>query len=324
MPWFRIDDQMAFHAKVVAAGNAAIGLWARAGSWSASALTDGFIPKHMIAPLGTIAQAKRLVKVGLWSEVEGGFQFHQWAERQPFSKADTERKRAAARARMARARAAKAERSSSDVRANIDGFEEGSDLKNSSHVEKTSEEFADNSHRFATSGEPHFAEEHQVGGGSSREHNANTTRSSFNPNPTQPNPTEVPYGTSKGGSRKRAPARDRGHRLPDNWKPSDDAIRQMREECPHLDLRAEHAKFVDYWNDQPGAKGRKVDWTGTWRNWMRRAGETRRPTPRQQVSSRESEFVSAEMLKDNPNPEVLRRAGIEPPTAHLRALPGGL
>jgi hypothetical protein len=30
-------------------------------------------------------------------------------------------------------------------------------------------------------------------------------------------------------------------------------------------------KFVDYWRAKAGAAARHVDWTATWRNWMRRA-----------------------------------------------------
>lgn len=69
----------------------------------------------------------------------------------------------------------------------------------------------------------------------------------------------------------RAP--ERGTRLPEGWMPDRDVIDTMRAECPQIDLRAEHAKFVDYWAAQPGAKGRKVDWNATWRNWIRRAAE---------------------------------------------------
>lgn len=47
----------------------------------------------------------------------------------------------------------------------------------------------------------------------------------------------------------------------------------MREKCPGVDLKHEHQKFVDYWCAQPGAKGRKVDWPATWRNWIRHAWE---------------------------------------------------
>lgn len=87
MTWFKVDDNLAFHRKTVAAGNAAMGLWVRAGAWSAQHLTDGFVPEHMLALLGTASQSKRLIKAGLWAEVDGGCQFHQWNEkgRQPTS-----------------------------------------------------------------------------------------------------------------------------------------------------------------------------------------------------------------------------------------------
>lgn len=106
MPWFKVDDNLAFHHKVVAAGNPAIGLWARAGSLCAQQLTDGFIPDHMILALGTPAQAKKLVAVGLWDRVKGGYRFHGWDERQP-SKASVEAERAAAQERMRAYRAKK-------------------------------------------------------------------------------------------------------------------------------------------------------------------------------------------------------------------------
>lgn len=122
MPWFKVDDDLAFHAKVVAAGNAAIGMWVRAGAWSAQTLTDGFIPKHMISSLGNASQAKKLVEVGLWSKTDRGFQFHEWDQRQP-SRDETERKRAEARDRMKRARQSRKQRNSEsnrsqEVRAN--------------------------------------------------------------------------------------------------------------------------------------------------------------------------------------------------------------
>lgn len=99
MPWFKVDDNLGFHHKVVAAGNPAMGLWVRAGSVCAQQLTDGFVPDHMAATLGTKAQAEKLVQVGLWDRVENGYTFHGWAERQP-SKADVEAERAAASDRM--------------------------------------------------------------------------------------------------------------------------------------------------------------------------------------------------------------------------------
>jgi hypothetical protein len=105
MAWFKVDDNLAFHSKSMLAGNAAMGLWVRAGSWSAQQLTEGFVPLHMIASLGTRAQASALVKAKLWTEEPGGFRFWQWNDegRQP-RKEDVLAERAAARDRQRRAR----------------------------------------------------------------------------------------------------------------------------------------------------------------------------------------------------------------------------
>lgn len=47
MAWAKLDDAMCFHEKVVEAGNAAVGVWARLISWSAQHLTDGVVPEHV-------------------------------------------------------------------------------------------------------------------------------------------------------------------------------------------------------------------------------------------------------------------------------------
>lgn len=106
MPWFRVDDGLAFHQKVVAAGNAAMGLWVRAGAWCSQQLTDGHVPAHMIAMLGRASEAQRLVEAGLWEEVEDGFRFWQWQDRNP-CRADVEQERSDARERMRKVRTSK-------------------------------------------------------------------------------------------------------------------------------------------------------------------------------------------------------------------------
>lgn len=85
MVWFKVDDTLAFHAKVMAAGNPAMGLWVRAGAWCAQMLTDGRVPTHVARSLGTARQAKSLVEAGLWETTDGGYVFHDWSadERQP-------------------------------------------------------------------------------------------------------------------------------------------------------------------------------------------------------------------------------------------------
>lgn len=99
MVWFRVDDDLAFHRKSLKAGNAAMGLWVRAGAECASQLLDGFVPDEMALLIGTRALANKLVDAGLWHRVDGGFRFHQWEDRQP-TKADVEADRRANAARQ--------------------------------------------------------------------------------------------------------------------------------------------------------------------------------------------------------------------------------
>jgi hypothetical protein len=105
MTWFKVDDGFHAHPKAFRAGTAALGLWVRAGSWAASQLTDGFVPAEVVRMYGTNAMAKSLVAAGLWTKVEGGYCFHQWADdgRQP-TRQQVEAERAAARERMKKRR----------------------------------------------------------------------------------------------------------------------------------------------------------------------------------------------------------------------------
>ena len=65
----------------------------------------------------------------------------------------------------------------------------------------------------------------------------------------------------------------RGSRLPADWNPSDVDKQFCKTERPDLDPTKTADRFRDYWIAQPGAKGVKLDWTATWRNWVR--NETR-------------------------------------------------
>lgn len=98
MAWFQVDDQLAMHRKVCEAGNAAMGLWVRAGAWSMANLTEGFVPKTAARTLGTAGQAAALVKSGLWVEVAQGYQFHEWGTRQMSAEQIAERRRKRAEA----------------------------------------------------------------------------------------------------------------------------------------------------------------------------------------------------------------------------------
>lgn len=90
-------------------------------------------------------------------------------------------------------------------------------------------------------------------------------------------------GSSLRSEPKKAPAADllaavapakpepHGSRLPDGWMPS----AEDRAFASGLGLAPEAIAdgFRDYWRGATGAKGRKADWSATWRNWCRRAAE---------------------------------------------------
>lgn len=93
MPYFPVDDQFAFHPKTIAAGNASVGVWTRCGSWSKSHATGGFVPYEVAHAIGTKTELARLVRSGLWHEVPGGYQFHDWDHQAGNFDADEEKAR---------------------------------------------------------------------------------------------------------------------------------------------------------------------------------------------------------------------------------------
>ena len=105
MAWYKVDDQLHSHPKARRAGLEAMGLWTLAGSHCMSYLTDGFVEEWFIDswPHGRDL-ASRLVAVGLWLVVDGGWQFHDWEKYQP-TKVSVQSDRAAAAERKRRQRA---------------------------------------------------------------------------------------------------------------------------------------------------------------------------------------------------------------------------
>lgn len=73
-----------------------------------------------------------------------------------------------------------------------------------------------------------------------------------------------------------------GTRLPTDWRPSDADIEYCKTERPDLRPSLVATNFYDYWIAVPGSKGRKADWSATWRTWVRKesmvtAGRTSAP-----------------------------------------------
>lgn len=119
MSWFKLDDQFHSQPKVIAAGNAAIGLYCRLGTYCADKLTDGFVPTSVARSfMGTSKELRALTTCPipdtrpLLDEVPGGYLMRDYLDYNP-SRAAVLAERDKAKDRMARGRAR-----SADVRAN--------------------------------------------------------------------------------------------------------------------------------------------------------------------------------------------------------------
>jgi hypothetical protein len=126
--------------------------------------------------------------------------------------------------------------------------------------------------------EPHATSTRNVVPGTRHETTVDPARGAPKPSENHP-PTEPsiePSVPRKRGSATRdthtpKPASgSTGTRVPDNFQPTPEMITWARENAPATS-RADHDAFMDYWRSTPGARGRKLNWEMTWRNWMRRA-----------------------------------------------------
>jgi hypothetical protein len=112
MSWARLDDACTDHLKIRRAGTAGLALWTASIVWCSRHLTDGFIPADMLhdiwRPVGEAfdadAACARLVAAGLWDEVEGGWQVHDYLDYNP-SREEVQAQRAQAADRQRRRRA---------------------------------------------------------------------------------------------------------------------------------------------------------------------------------------------------------------------------
>ena len=101
MAWFKLDDRFGNHPKVVKAGNSAVGLWVRCGTYSAEHLTDGHIPADVARMYGTRKEIQALLTAGLWAtNGDGGYVMPDYLDFNP-SKEETMAKREAERIRKA-------------------------------------------------------------------------------------------------------------------------------------------------------------------------------------------------------------------------------
>lgn len=81
MTWVMIDDQFHSNRKIVRAGLAGAGLYARSLAFCAAESTDGWIPHEWAREVGTAHLIKKLVSVGLWIRVNSGDEIYVSADK---------------------------------------------------------------------------------------------------------------------------------------------------------------------------------------------------------------------------------------------------
>lgn len=115
MAWFKVDDKLHSHPKVIDVPLRAMGLWVKAGAWCSDHLTDGVISKSALRLLGgSPADARALVDAGLWEVIPEGWRFHDWSDMNP-SRKETEDKREQERVRKAEWREQKAKKRTAET-----------------------------------------------------------------------------------------------------------------------------------------------------------------------------------------------------------------
>lgn len=98
MTWFKLDDGFHSHPKVIAAGNEAVGLYVRCGTYAAQHLTEGFVPEHVALLYGSAELADTLVRTKLWRRARGGWRMPDYLDYNPSREAvDNDRKMKAER-----------------------------------------------------------------------------------------------------------------------------------------------------------------------------------------------------------------------------------
>lgn len=90
----------------------------------------------------------------------------------------------------------------------------------------------------------------------------------------EPKPDKEKKEEANASSQKRGSRLSPGWHLPKAW--GDWAVAEGLTEA---EVRQESERFGDYWRGIPGAKGVKLDWLATWRNWIRKAVEDRQARP---------------------------------------------
>lgn len=252
MDWYKQRIGYYLEPDMINAGEEAEVLHQRAKAYSAQTESGGYIPAAalpLITPKRPQQRAAKLVAVGLWVAVNGGYLIADWDEDQAELEALAARRRAdRERKRAQRDREQRPPQSSETSRDN------STDASRDSHVSvRTQEPGYTRADREKEKEEEHPPESLRDSG--------------------------PPAGGDDDAAEPTKPKRNRGTRIPADFTITDAMRTWGKDNFPQVNGEAETEAFIDYWRAAPGAKGVKLDWPATWRNWIRKAAE-RTPTSR--------------------------------------------
>lgn len=79
MPTFEVDDKLHSHPKAAKAGDDALGMWVRVGSWCACHGTDGIVDPNSASLFGPKRKWQRLIDAGFVEKMsDGGYKLHDF------------------------------------------------------------------------------------------------------------------------------------------------------------------------------------------------------------------------------------------------------
>lgn len=296
MAWVKLDDQFFAHPKVIDLPQEAKLLYLCGLTHCAAQLTDGFISQgavRLVAAMVDVPQghAGDLIAAGLWDEVAGGFQVHDFLDYNP-SGEQVKRDRALNARRQQDWREREAARKAAEAAAEAsvtNGVTDGA------------------SNAVSNTVTPHNA--------------VSNTRPVPVPHPVPlPRPDPDQGGGTPGADAPPPPPKVRQSgkkaseetRIPDDF-PLTEAMREWAAlNAPGVNVDIAHVEFCTFWR---GDGRKKHNWRATWENGMVKAFERlqQRPQPRAGPTGPNGRATSVDLAAEAKRLSR-QRSGASPPT----------
>jgi len=284
MSWVRVDDAFPMHPKAIGLSDEAVALWLRGLCYANMSRTDGRIPRAALSLLSRSrkpdAAADELVRARLWLDDGDAWQVHDFAEYQ----ASKDTRKALTEAKTKRQNEWRKRHGRRDVDASTSGLHDVYNRDVDAPVDASVDAPVDTTPHPTPHPHPTPKIEDQ-------------DQRSLAVGPVGTGPDNVvDLATSKAKPSKA----QRGTRCPSSDAPDVDAW-LVAQKLPALDSAwgADVARFLDYWAAVAGAKGTKLNWSATWRNY---AADPRFPHPEGAAPGRKR-VLAPSAAQQSPIPE---------------------